>query len=215
MTRPRGRTHLRAHRVTVLIVAVIVLAATALTAALLHWIWSPVTQTPDNADAIVVLAYGNDRLRKGRDLAQAGVSDQLVISLSTRMKQRIADGEIPVLSPAEIGEDGPPSSAWVEQCDADYGDYTTTCIYPEPNTTEGEAIATSALARTRGWDSLVVVTEPSHVNRARRIFAECVPAQNYGVASDRVGPWYRDIWRSAYEVGALGKLVVNGACPVE
>lgn len=182
------------------------------TALVLHWIWNPVVDTPEKADAIVVLAYGRDRLREGRELAEEGVSDELVISFSTRMRQRIADGDIRVLSPEEIAENGKPRGPWVEQCDANYGDYVTTCIYPDPNTTEGEAAATAALMEDNGWDSVVVVTERSHLSRARRIFDECTPGEEYAAMSDRVGPWYRDVWRSIYELGAVGKLAVHGAC---
>lgn len=212
MTRTGVRPRPRAFRAVVALAAALVVILVGILAGLLYWIWHPEADVPDRADAIVVLAYGRDRLREGRELAEEGVSDQLVISFSTRMRQRVADGDLQVLSPEEIAEDGPPTSPWVEECNADYGEYSTTCIYPDPNTTEGEAAAVSSLMEANSWNSVVVVTERSHLNRALYIFDRCTPGDEYGAMSDRVGPWYRDLWRSTYEVAALGKLVVNGAC---
>ena len=188
----------------------------------LQWIWNPPQQRVDSADAIVVLAYGKDRLAEGRHLADAGVSDNLVISISDRMASRIEDGRLPVLTPDEVdGVDTIPtgataSGAWVEQCDAEYttqqGNYLTWCFTPAPMTTEGEAIAVDELARANGWDSVVVVTEHSHLNRSLRIFEACTNLEISGASSDHASPWYRNLWRSAYEVGATIKVATLGAC---
>ncbi|WP_129587609.1 YdcF family protein [Actinomyces minihominis] len=188
----------------------------------LWWIWNPPLKQADSADAVIVLAYGKDRLAEGRQLAEAGVSDNLVISISDRMESRIEEGRLPVLSPSEVdGVETIPtgatsSGAWVEQCGAEYatqqGSYFTWCFTPDPMTTEGEAIALNQLAQANGWETVVVVTEPSHLNRSLRIFETCTNLEVSGASSDRPGPWYRNLWRSAYEVGATIKVATFGVC---
>lgn len=211
----------REHGVISVFFALLAAAAAAILALVLHWIWNPSVDDPVQADAIVVLAYGQDRLQEGRLLAESGVSENLVISISRRMETQIEDGRLPVLSPAEVagntdsaGLPGPANNggAWVEQCDTWYSDYYTWCFRPDPNTTEGEAMAVADLMAANDWDSVLVVTERSHLNRSLLIFESCVNADIYGATSTRSGPWYRDLWRSVYEVASLAKTATVGAC---
>ena len=208
--------------------AILGLGIAVMLAFILQWIWNPPGNETANVDAIVVLAYSQDRLQEGRSLAESGVSDNLIISISNRMETNIEEGRLPVLTPAEVGyeaedEDEDDSStrspsgannsgAWVEQCDTWYADYYTWCFNPDPNTTEGEAMAVADLMTTNDWDSVLVVTERSHLNRALRIFESCIDVEIYGETSSRSGPWFRDLWRSAYEVAATAKTATLGAC---
>ena len=73
-------------------------------------------------------------------------------------------------------------------------------------------MAVADLMTANDWDSVLVVTERSHLNRALRIFESCIDADIYGATSSRSGPWYRDLWRSAYEVAAISKTATLGAC---
>ena len=231
---PRHRSRLLA--VIIAFFAFLGVAIAVMLAFVLQWIWNPPADDTAHADAIVVLAYGQDRLQEGRRLAESGASDNLILSISNRMETNIEEGRLPVLTPAEVGyeaededededevEDGDGSStrspsganssgAWVEQCDTWYTDYYTWCFNPDPNTTEGEAMAVADLMTTNDWDSVLVVTERSHLNRALRIFESCVDADISGATSARSGPWYRDLWRSAYEVAAIAKTATLGAC---
>lgn len=166
-------------------------------------IWNPPSRTTNHADAVVVLAYGQDRLRTGRELVEEGVADNLVISVSEGVQRRIDDGRLAVLSPEEVaeglGEDGP----WIEECGEQYQGYRTECIRPQPNTTEGESIAVAALMEEYDWDSLVIVTERSHMRRSLTTFEACTPAQVYTATSDLSSPWYRNVRRTAHEFGAF------------
>lgn len=195
--------------------AVSVLATVALVSAVLVmiWIWNPPSRArPAEVDAVVVLAYGQDRLRLGRRLAEENVSDTVVISISNRTERRIAEGEVAVLSPGDVqsglGEMGP----WIEVCEEDFGRYRTICIEPEPDTTEGEAVAVRGLMELYDWNSLVIVTERSHMRRALQTFDACTSGDVYGEVTDRSGPWHRDLRRTVYEAAAIAKNIVSHPC---
>lgn len=55
--------------------------------------------------------------------------------------------------------------------------YETVSLVPDPSTTRGEARGVAALARERGWRSVVVVTSTWHVTRARLIFRRALPCE--------------------------------------
>ena len=175
-------------------------------------VWNPPSRTTNHADAVVVLAYGQDRLRTGRELVEEGVADNLVISVSEGVQRRIDDGRLAVLTPEEVaeglGEEGP----WIEECGEQYAGYRTECIRPQPNTTEGEAIAVAGLVREYDWDTLVIVTERSHMRRGLTTFEACTPAEIYTSTSDISGPWYRNVRRTVHEFGALWRDLLFRSC---
>ena len=100
------------------------------------------------ADAVVVLAGSKFRLPVGLALVERGVAPVLVIS----------DGLDP-RSPAT-------SRLCRERTEV-------LCPKPEPYSTRGEARLVAALARDRGWDSIVVVSSRFHLFRARILFERC------------------------------------------
>ena len=57
---------------------------------------------------------------------------------------------------------------------------TVECFDPDPFTTRGEARALAALARDRGWRTLVVVTTDQQADRAWLRLRRCLPS---GVAT--------------------------------
>lgn len=175
-------------------------------------VWNPPSRTTEHADAVVVLAYGQDRLNAGRALVEEGVADNLVISISDGVQRRIDDGRLAVLSPEEVAEGLDEDGPWIEECGQQYQGYMTECIIPRPNSTEGEAIAITELMEDYDWDSLVIVTERSHMRRSLRTFEACTPARIYTVTSDLSGPWYRDIRRTAYEFAAFWKDLFFRSC---
>lgn len=158
-------------------------------------IWTPATTEPDKADAIVVLAYGNDRVERGRELAAQGVSDILVLSMPAVLDEWIAEGRA-------LPEG---SDHWLEACGTHYENYLALCFSPEPETTEGEAVALAALAAEHGWDSIALVTETSHLGRATMIFERCFAGEIYSVASVPAYPWWYLPVRGAYEMAAYVK----------
>lgn len=202
----RRGTLLRCSLLVVGVLAIAVFGAPA------WWVWNPRTDDVTSADAIVVLAYGEGRLEAGRRLAAEGVSDQLVISQSRRMLARIEDGSLVVVSPEGLAEGGAPEGSWVEECEAQYEHYVTHCLQPDPNTTVGEALAVSAMARDEGWGSIVVVTERSHVARADRIFDACTRLDVEAVSAGNPGTFPRYVYRTVYEISALVKDWATNPC---
>ena len=132
------------------LVLLAVVAWLALCAFLFVW---PPGDSPQRADAVVVLSGGRKfRLEKGLELVARNVSDTLVIS----------DGE---------------ARGWPEAnrlCDGAADGFTVVCFTPEPYSTQGEAQAVRRLARERNWRSVTVVTSTFHVFRTRMLFERCL-----------------------------------------
>ncbi|WRS29045.1 ElyC/SanA/YdcF family protein [Actinomycetaceae bacterium MB13-C1-2] len=205
-----GQVRSRPRRWLLVLVAMLVTVVTAGTVLMTFAVWNPNVDRPEHADAIVVLAYSRGRLDEGRNLAEEGVSDNLVISHSVRMDRMIREGELPVVSPEELKLHGPPSGPWVEECGAQYPDYFAICITPEPNTTVGEALGVDELSAEMGWDDIVVVTERSHLARAEHVFKSCTTGNILPVSSGNPGPFTRDVYRTVYELaGWIKDRVVN------
>ena len=110
-----------------------------------------------SVDAVVVLAGNSRRLPVAVDLVTRveGVAPALVVSndLSGRDPARARL--------CRVGLEG------VE----------VLCISAAPYTTRGEARMVARLARTRGWDSIAIVTSRYHLFRAERIFRRCTDAK--------------------------------------
>jgi uncharacterized SAM-binding protein YcdF (DUF218 family) len=113
----------------------------------------PKVNRPTHADAIVVLGsvHANGRLTTGFDLANAGLADNMVISVGVTdtkaMKQYACNRNIPKV--------------------------TIYCFTPDPGTTRGEAEQLRRLASAHGWKKIIVVTSTYHVSRARFVFRRC------------------------------------------
>jgi uncharacterized SAM-binding protein YcdF (DUF218 family) len=146
------------------------------------FVW-PSTNTPRDSDAIVVLAGTGPRLQKGLQLARAGYARYLVIS------------DTP-------GQSCPPSPTGI----------TVICFTADPLTTQGEARATTKLARVHHWHQIIVVPSTPQTTRARVRFSRCYggtllfdPASPGGLRS-----WISNVF---YEWGALAKaLVLQRGC---
>lgn len=139
-----GRGRL-AVRLVVFGVVLAVVAALALGASV---VW-PRTDPPGRADAVVVLSGDHgERLARAKELLAGGVAPTLVLV-------------------------GTPDS--VENLDMCAGRTAldVVCLRPEPDNTRTEAAATAELARSRNWETLVVVTSTPHVTRARLLFDRC------------------------------------------
>ena len=107
--------------------------------------------TPERADAIVVLAGDKRRLPVALELWERGVAPVLVIS----------DGLDPRSPRArELCRTGPRERVL--------------CPSPDPYSTRGEAQLAGRLAAERDWASLVVVSSRFHLFRAGRLFERCV-----------------------------------------
>jgi len=86
-----------------------------------------------------------------------------------------------------------------------------TCIAPSPETTQGEAEAFARLAKERGWTSVTVVSQASHVARIRILMGRCFPGmvRVVGIPEQGVKPRLRSF---VYETGAMVKVVLTPGC---
>lgn len=110
----------------------------------------PQLDEPTSADAVVVLSGDHgERLKAAMELMEQDVAPTLVLV-------------------------GAPDFAEADVLCRDVQDYEVVCLRPEPDpNTRGQARAVTALANTRAWRSIAVVTSIQHVTRARLLFDRC------------------------------------------
>lgn len=122
---------------------------------------------PEGADAVVVLAGPDNLLPAGQTLVNGGIAPTLVVS-ATRSGR--GDRRVRLCQAEPEGVE---------------------CVYPGPFSTPGEAQAISALAKSRGWDTVVLVTPDYERYVAQRVFRRC---GDFRVAEHGVDqPWWRDV----------------------
>ena len=114
------------------------------------------SDSPKDADAIVVLSGDRARLTTGLRLFREGVAPTLLISRDSRPWREVD---------ALCGRDG------------------ITCFRADPYSTEGEAETVERLSREQGWNRLVVVTSRYHLRRARMLFERCLHRRPQVVAA--------------------------------
>ncbi|WP_241830463.1 YdcF family protein [Parafrankia colletiae] len=158
-------------------VLAVVLLFTALT---VRMIVLPKIDRPRPVDAIFMLGGPGDRKAKAFELARAGFAPVLVISNPNA--RRCPDA-------AEVGRD-----------------IEIICFRPDPSTTQGEAREAARLARLRGWDSMLFVTDRSQDSRARLRIERCYDGE---VLVDVVETPLRDWpYLFAYQTAATVKALV-------
>jgi uncharacterized SAM-binding protein YcdF (DUF218 family) len=113
---------------------------------------SPQRDTLRHADAIFVLGGpGDSRYTLGLEHALQGFAPQVAFS-------------------NPIGSD----AFWLmDLCQHQRYSFTVSCFDPDPPTTRGEARALRRLAESKGWHTVIVVTDTPHVSRARYILERC------------------------------------------
>lgn len=147
---------------------------------------NPVVDPAKESDAVIVLApaAATGRLDYALDLMSEGYSATLVVS-------------------APDDESG--------ICGA-HRPYRIVCFSPEPVTTQGEARAIRDLSEKNGWRRITVVTDDSHVTRARILIARCY-SQELNMSAFRrqltLSGWS---FRFLYESAALVNVVFHPAC---
>lgn len=184
----------RRHRIQRFIIRALVWVVVLLVAwvvATFFLIEAPAVDQPQQSDAVVVLAPAviTGRLDYATKLVSEGYGPVLVISTPDGM------GGNP---PADI-------------CGANRP-YRIICFEPEPATTQGEARAIQRLSDENGWQHITVVTDDSHVSRARTLIARCYTRELDVVA---VGPNLSPInwaYRFLYESAAFAKVAVEWGC---
>lgn len=133
-------------RLAIVGVATVTIGALALTA----WgafLLQPRADEPVPADAVVMLAGADDgRHLYARDLVNAGYADTLLVSNPDRNSERVAQRLC-------TGRARP-------------ADAEVVCVSPDPRTTWGEAESVASIARARGWERILVVTNRPHTLRS-------------------------------------------------
>ena len=169
----------------VLIVAWLVVCA-------VFFVWPRGTGAPAHADAVVVLSGArNNRLDPALRLIRRGVAPVLVISGAAQ---------------------DPHWHTARALCRAGHvARARVICFEPRPFSTRGEARAVGALARTHGWNEVVVVTSTFHVTRARMLFHRCYPGRLWLVGTPTT--WWRLPEEWAFETGKLAvQLTAERGC---
>lgn len=160
----------------------------------------PRVDSPDQVDAIVVVAGANDdRYDYARHLAEDGVADRILVSQpspGSRDAYAVAIESYCAASPV-TARDG--RRVRVE------------CFEPDIGTTEGETTAATRMARERGYESLLVVTYWGHVSRVRIYFEQCFTGPVY--ATDTPKPLSRSRKDALlHETGGYVKAFLKPAC---
>ncbi|WP_181028454.1 YdcF family protein [Pseudoclavibacter sp. RFBA6] len=156
----------------------------------------PSTDEPREVDAIIVLGPPREaRIQAAQQLIADGYSDTLVIAVDDYGIDSAINVDACSLS------DGARSAGTV-----------TRCLIPEPFTTAGEALMVERLAAAEGWETVMVVTNVTHISRARMIFTDCLGGGVLAVADGTgVGDstW---AWQFLYQSGAFVKALVSPTC---
>jgi uncharacterized SAM-binding protein YcdF (DUF218 family) len=146
------------------------------------FVW-PDTDSPQHADAVVVLAGGDgERLDRGLALVRDGVAPTLVAST------------------------GPDRLCGDEQT------FHVICFLPDPNNTRGEVEAVARIAKEHGWTRIVLVTSTYHITRARLLLDRCYGGTlEVSPASPHEGVfgWLASI---THEWGGLAEALVQRDC---
>lgn len=182
---PRQYVHWRKRTLLLLIVGTLALLAIS------HPIWLKllgqaliVDEAPQPVDLIVVLGGGaGEREDWGAFLYQRDYAPWIITSGEKPHTpgQKLAFAEIASDYLADLGV---PKKAII--------------IMPETTSTRDEAIETLAIARQRGFDSIIVITDPYHMRRSRLTFRDVFAGQDIELTFSatpftwfRVDGWWR------------------------
>lgn len=144
---------------------------------------TPATDSPVKADAILVLGPPLEpRIRTAYRLAEAGVSDKVIVS---------------------IPSDRVPSSGKLVYCPAPPPGIDVACFVPSPFTTRGEAAYAQEMYDRGQLSTVVVVTQAPHILRARLIFARCFGGRAQFVADDSHRSILGWLYEFAYQTAAM------------
>lgn len=199
-TPPEGRLPtvgvdgVRSHRVRRLFISAFVWGHVLLAAWVIagyFLIVTPVVDRPAQSEAVIVLAPAitSGRLAYAVQLMSEGYGAVLVISL-----------------PDSESGTHPPGV-----CEANQP-YPIICFSPDPVTTQGEARAIQRLSEENQWRTITVVTDESHITRARTLIGRCYSHElNMAAVKQDLPPrWWT--YRFVYESAALAKASVDWGC---
>lgn len=153
-----------------------------------HLVLQPRIDDVASADAIYVIGPATDsRIERAEQLLQQGVADSLVVSATAERAKEIA------------------------LC-ADPKQYDVVCEQPTPFTTLGEAVFIDYVAESRGWTSVIVITQEAHVERARGYFDRCYSGESRVVSDGAHASLGETLWHLIYQGAGYFKyyFITNG-----
>jgi uncharacterized SAM-binding protein YcdF (DUF218 family) len=168
----------------------IVTATSAIAAGVLlltgYLVFAPRDDDPRDPDVVVVLGgAGVERTRLGIELANRYDAELVLSSSQIHYGRRLG---------LECG-------------------VHVRCMYPEPETTRGEAMTVGDLAEAEGWNHVTVATSRFHTTRARTLFRQCL-GDHVTVVGARPpgGSDVRFIRRLREAAGTIAAWTVQRAC---
>lgn len=146
--------------------ALIVIATTVAALTTAGAVLFPQINSPQRADAIVVVAgAADDRYVYARHLAEEGLADRILVSRPHGMSSYTSAIDAYCAASPVTARDG-------REIDVE-------CFAPDTDTTEGETTAATRIAHQRRWESLLVLTYWGHVSRVRLYFEQCFEGAVY------------------------------------
>lgn len=152
---------------------------------------TPRVDSPEQPDALLVLGPAQERMGLARQLMDAGIAPVLLVSVSI-------DRETGIAYPEDFCDPSPR--------------YQVECFIPDPFTTQGEAQHLAELAEARGWDEVAVLTETTHIPRARMLTERCTDIRVAMVEYPEdlsIRGWLPSF---AYQSGAWVKAMLSPGC---
>jgi hypothetical protein len=144
-----------------------------------------------HADAILILGgYEYDRYGAGLGLAGEGWARALAVS----------------------NPNGPRDPWLTEYCAEPQKQFELYCFIPDPLTTAGEARQLRRLAAEHGWRTVIVVTFPPQISRARFIMEQCFDGDLIMFASPPRPSLARWVYEYAYQSVGYVKAALQPAC---
>ncbi len=197
----------RSEKVTVAIFAFGLVAALVLSLGVVgmvnaYRIRHPRTASPDQVDAVVVLAGGRgERARTALALFDDGPTPVLVINVGNQDWGVGWEELAPLCQEADRKQAAGGGSASLAP--------EVICLTVSPDNTAGEAKTISALAAERGWQSMALVTSDYHLHRATIRFERCFDGEIVPVsAPSTIGrAIYPDEW-----FATMHALLVDRSC---
>jgi uncharacterized SAM-binding protein YcdF (DUF218 family) len=159
------------HRL-LLVVALVVLDTLAIFSATTYELFiDPHIDPVRRSDAVVVIAGGPLRLKKGIELVERGIAPLLIVSN--------------------------PHGTWAYKEEAPHlcdqrgrkRSYEVVCFDPSPESTQGEARFVQQIAAARHLRSIVLVTSYFHVTRARIEMRRCYHGRLAVIGTPLNNPW--------------------------
>lgn len=149
-----------------------------------YWLGSPSSDSPHRADAILVLgSNGGERVPRAVELYGAGSSSNVIVSVGTECSQSIAEGSKAAFdSLRHLGVSETIVTLQTASCN-----------------TWAEAHDAAKLMQSRGWRSVIVVTDPPHIRRTGFSFNHAFAHTDltFTLVSTQpdwwvVGPWWKN-----------------------